>query len=251
MNININFKYLNVLVFAVWCMPSWGSEPCPQNNADIVGIAVEGDDGQFLYCERYFQLDDTRWRVEYSRGDKLIVQKNIDYLLGGQAPLVEQKDYRTGELRKVSLSEDQLQWRVAYRLNTGATAESKDVVKEGAQVIDAGFDSFVRQQWDVIDKGGAVVFDFLSIPHLKSIALRASRVDNKKCGSFNVEVEGGVCISVAANSRLLRFFVDPLTLLYDAQQRLIVFNGVVNVQSADAKSQTATISYRYKSDDMR
>lgn len=248
---NFNFKYLNALAFAFFCMPSWGSEPCPQNNADIVGIAVAGDDGKFLYCERYFQLDNTHWRVEYSRGDELIVQKSLDYLLGGQAPLVEQKDYRTGELRKVSLSEDESQWRIAYRLNAAEKEESKGVVKEGAQVIDAGFDFFVRQQWDIIYKGEAVVFDFLSIPHLKSIALRARRVDIEKCGSFNVEVEGGVCITVAANSRLLRFFVDPLTLLYDAQQRLIVFNGAVNIQGSDAKSQTATISYRYKSVEAR
>lgn len=242
------FKYLIVLFFPLLSVPSWGAELCSQNDADIVGVAVGADEDDFLYCERYFQLDDTHWRVEYSSGGEIVVEKTLDYLLGEQAPLVVQQDNRTGEVRAVGVSEDLLQWRVAYRLNSGEAEESKSIAKAGVQVIDAGFDSFVRQQWDSIYKGEAVVFDFLSIPHLKSIALRASRVDIEKCETFNVKVEGGVCIRVAANSRLLRFFVDPLTLLYDAQHRLMVFNGAVNIKGADAKSQTATISYRYKSD---
>ena len=231
-------------------MPLWVlAEPlCRDDNASIVGAALNEKTQKLLYCERYYQLDESHWRVDYHAGKKLIVQKTLDYSLGLESPLVVQEDLRSGELRVVTVSDDLARWRVQYRANVDDEKEVADISRGSDQVVDAGFDAFVRQKWGDVIADSAIVFNFLSIPHLRSIPLRAKRVDISGCDILNVQIQDGICIRVEANNRLLRFFVDRLTLLYDPQKRLRAFNGPVNIQSDTAKTQKATIVYQYKVD---
>ena len=222
------------------------AEPlCSDDNASIVGAALDEKTQEFLYCERYYQLDESHWRVDYHDGNKLIVQKTLDYSLGLASPMVVQKDLRSGELRVVAVSDGLTHWQVKYRANTDEEKEVADVSRGSDQVVDAGFDAFVRQKWDDVIADSAIVFNFLSIPHLRTIPLRATRIDMAGCEALNVQIEDGICIRVEANNRLLRFFVDRLTLLYDSKKRLRAFNGPVNIQSDAAKTQKATIVYQY------
>ncbi|HEY7774067.1 MAG TPA: hypothetical protein VIC26_12860 [Marinagarivorans sp.] len=235
-------------VSSVLAAPSYAqASACDQILGDIVGVALDAKTGELLYCEQHKQIDALNWRVEYSVNGQVIAEKTLDYSRAEISPQVKQSDYRTGELREVTEHADQ--WLVSYRPDRDARTQTKALSQEGVQVIDAGFDFFVRQQWRQLAAGETVVFDFISVPHLKAIALRAKKVSMDNCKSFAVsaEINTPQCISVEANSGLLRLFVDRLVLLYDEQQRLRGFKGAVNIQNSAQDTQDAIIYYRYPS----
>lgn len=237
----------------------------PKSNAElkIIGEAFNAD-GEFLYCEYHskvhgsafdstltlntkssHQNSDDLWLVEYTnhQSDKLIAQKHITYKtfdIESFAPEVEQIDFRTSELRRSVYDGDNI--AMSYQEDKSKALESKSIPKEPLPVIDAGFDNFVRAKWQSLVDGEPVVFDFASVPHLRVIPLRAIKKSLGDCAAHN---DAFLCLHVQANNRFLRFFVGELALVYDERKQLRVFEGAVNIQDDNAKSQKAIITYSY------
>lgn len=235
---------------------SLAQEVCPKPEAalkndmqlKIIGVA-RGYKGEFLYCEYHYHVitpDSAReWLVEYTRpeADVIIAKKTLTYRAfdeGLIAPAVDQIDYRTGELRRAIYTDEAIEF--SYRESKEENTKTQKISRQLLPVVDAGFDHFVRLNWQKLAAGSPVVFEFGSIAHLRSIELRAIKKPLTECDAGD---SGFLCLHVQANNRFLRFFVGELALVYDEQRRLKLFKGAVNLQGDNAKSLKAVINYSY------
>jgi hypothetical protein len=187
----------------------------PGQSPDIVGEAVDPDTGETLYLEQHYCTDDAlRCSVYYLRpNDELIASKQINYQPSLQAPELLFRDFRTD--RETTISP------------TG-----------GGQVVDAGFDNFVRLQWRELAGGEEVKFPFRMVGRDDPIAMRANRESDCETGRL--------CLQIRLDSWLLGSLIDPIELTYDERsRRLLRFEGISNLKNDKGRSQKVKILYRY------
>jgi hypothetical protein len=190
----------------------------PQPRPDIIGEARDPDTGKTLYLEHYYCSDDAlQCSVYYLRPNReLIASKELNYQPSLKAPVLTFRDFRL----------------------------DREVVIEqpaGDAVVDAGFDNFVRLQWQELAEGEEIKFPFRLVDREEPISMRASKT--------NACEDDKLCLEIELDSWLLGNFVDPIQLTYERDsQRLLRFEGISNLKNDKGRSQTVEIQYRYLED---
>jgi hypothetical protein len=193
------------------------SEPpaLPQPAPDIVGEATDPETGNMIYLEHYYCSEDAlQCSVFYLRPDReVIASKELDYTPSPKAPTLTFRDYRLG--KEISID------------STDSNA-----------VVDAGFDNFVRLQWQDLAQGEEIRFPFRLVNRKDPIKMRANKTRGCEAGKL--------CLEIALDSWLLGSFVDPIRLTYEeGSQRLRRFQGISNLRNDQGRPQTVEIRYRY------
>jgi len=204
------------LIWALLSLPVMGNE-----QPDIVGEASDPATGSLLYLEHYYCDEDAlACSVFYLRPDQsLIASKQINYQSNLQAPELVFKDYRDDRELKISPPQDP------------------------KLVFDAGFDNFVRQQWQPLADGEAIKFPFLVLDRANPIRMRAGQDPGVECENSQL------CLQVRLDSWLLGALIDPIELTYDRdEQRLRRFKGLSNLKTDSGDSQKVEIHYNYRDD---
>ncbi len=186
-------------------------EPAP----DVVGEATDPDTGRTVYFEHYYCSDDAlQCSVFYLRPNReVIARKELDYAPSPKAPALVFRDYRLD--REIAINDP----------DTNA-------------VIDAGFDNFVRLQWQDLAEGEEVRFPFRLLGREDPIKMRASKATGCE--------DGNLCLEIELDSWLLGNFVDPIQLTYEeGSQRLLRFQGISNLRNDQGRRQNVEILYQY------
>jgi len=221
-------------------------------NADIVGTALDKKTGKFLYCEyHFFDAENARSTVEYTDFQQtLIVKKELDYSDSLLSPNVRQTDFRHGEKRLVSSQTGKSGYLLQY-LGPNANSQNmqeKLINKTSSLVIDAGFDHFIRQQWEILVKGEPAKMSFAVLPSLRIVKLTTRLKKKTRCGGQLYDQQKYYCFYVNPSTSIVAWLVKPITLLYDkTSQQLLNYTGLVNITSDRGKSLRAVITYRYDS----
>lgn len=209
-----------------------------------IGLAREPQSGTLTYCEYYLPTENERTRVLYYSpqgfriAEKTLITSGAEQPRNNPRPEVLQNDYRLGEKREVRRRGER--WQMRYRRSGSSGWESVLVGQSAVDVIDAGFDAFVRKNWQVLAAGRGLEFNFASPVHGRAIALRARKAGCRSEGPDRV------CFRVDLAQPLLRFFAGDLYLEYSADsRRLQFFEGVVNLLDERGQNQRLQIDYRY------
>ena len=229
-------------VFFITCLEIQAAEPgqqyCQQADSvvDVLGIA-QSESGETLYCELHSDSDNGTQSVEYywPNGEK-IADKVYSNLSEPGLVHFTQWHYLHDEIRSVSLDGDL--FTVHFRRHDNATRKNKEFSLSEVDIIDAGFDDWVRAHWERLTNGEAMTVNFLSPPHLKTFKLKVSVSEN--CASDRY------CFRIAPASSLLRLFAPDINLEYNEQQQLVQFRGITNITDDKGKSYKATIHYFYE-----
>lgn len=249
---------------------------CPKRyNADVAGSCYH-DDKTPVYCEYHilnaplntahslseqgssdassYPLNTPQQRLTHViytdfTGD-VIADKVIDYSMSDIRPATRQRDLRFGEIRLAQPSaEKKEQWDVGYKASFKRSYKRKLLKEESIKVNDAGFDNFVRKNWDILVGDGAVTFGFLSIPHKRTVELTARKVPVARCASsmkVPLVENQTLCIGVSVSNMIFKLFASSLILSYDKETRqLQQFSGAVNILDSGKKTQNCSLSYRY------
>ena len=195
-------------------LPALGAS-LPEAEPDVIGEARDLATGTTLYLEQYYCSEDgLACSVFYLRpNEEVIASKEIDYSPSPRAPALTFRDFRADR---------------EIRIDAG----------DGEAVVDAGFDNFVRLQWQDLSEGEEVKFPFRIVDREKPIRMRASREESCEAGRL--------CLEIRLDSWLLGSLVDPIQLTYDeSSQRLLRFQGISNLKSDAGRSQKVDIRYRY------
>jgi hypothetical protein len=231
----------------------WGSQAlllCSHvfaQTLQIVGVAsalerTDGAPGKRLYEEIHTSDIEGRSRhVSYRVAGTEFASKTVDYSVSAVAPDFVQQDSRQGEM--IAARRD-LRGRVelGYRERAG-DKERWQVLETSPRplVIDAGFDNFVRQHWQVLAQGKAIDFDFAVPSRARAVHLVISLASAPDCGA--PQIADSRCFRVYAGNYLVRMFFPALYLLYDRGGELQRFKGLSNINDINGHGQQVRIDY--------
>ncbi|WP_078085807.1 hypothetical protein [Microbulbifer mangrovi] len=235
--------------------------------AAVIGRAqlVEpaGSAAQVRYCE-YFLVpqggpqtsgEASNIRVVYyapeGREGSKVAEKRITGVIDetgvllSTRPQIAQEDFRLGEVREVSRSETG--WRMRYRADRESGFTENTLPMDKLDVIDAGFDPYVRQHWHRLEAGETVQFQFASPVHGRSIKLRARAIPCAREAS-------DLCLRVELAQAFLRWIAGGgIDLEYSAgtdgkpgSARLTRFVGVTNLLDKAGEPQRLQLDYFYR-----
>jgi hypothetical protein len=229
------------LAAALW--PATVTQTCQPGQETLIAGIAKNTEGDFLYCEMVARSASDKLHIQYTRGNQLFATKELFYGHSVKMPDVLQTDSRSGEVRKANLVDNQL--ILQYQPNSHKKLAKVTLTASEAEVVDAGFDNYIREHWSEIDSGKIAHIDFASIAHLKVLPLRIRKQPLATCSHTPTE---GFCFVVEIDNSILRLLLGNIKLLYDTQHRLQKFEGVVNLNNDKEGNQKAIIHYYYQSD---
>lgn len=233
-----------LLSAAIW--PSSVTQDCkPLDNSIMVGVA-QTSSGAHVYCELVSQPATNSLEISYVFHDKPIAEKKINYQSNPAMPSIAQKDFRFGEIRQAALTNENVE--LHYQSSTQKKMGGAIIPIQKVDVIDAGFDNFVRDHWEELQSGKTLSVNFASMAHLKTLPLRISAQPLEKCINKAEKNASLFCFFVEIDNAILRMLLGNIKLTYDQQHRLHEFNGIVNILGEDQENQKAVIRYFYSSD---
>ncbi|WP_288130139.1 hypothetical protein [Microbulbifer sp.] len=231
--------------------PDWVADEAVAIGRAVPAKKVPPGNKAIQYCEYFVPQGADAVRVLYfdSQGEK-IAEKRLAKATGSDAssvaddslPEVNQKDFRLGEVREVGRSENG--WTFRYRKNHDSQWRETTVGIQDLDVIDAGFDPYVREHWSQLSRGQEVAFGFASPVHGRVIRLRARSVSCQRAD----HARNHLCVKVDLAQPWLRWLAGDIYLVYSSDdRRLRYFDGVVNILDAGGDSQPLQIEYFYPS----
>jgi hypothetical protein len=233
-----------LIAAATW--PIMVTENCdPKVDTTIVGIA-KNESGKVLYCEIASKIDSSSLKINYVNAGQVFAEKSLFFSASPFLPSVLQKDSRSGELRQADVLNQNIE--LSYQPNSRKKMGKAVIPLQNANIVDAGFDNFIRANWENLQAGKTLGVNFASIAHLKTLPLRVSAQPIEKCLIRQHEVSPLTCFFVEIDNSLLRMILGNIKITYDQHRRLYEFNGVVNIEDEKQKNQKAIIRYFYKED---
>lgn len=157
-------------------------------------------------------------------------RKRVDYSDSAQAPEFSLEDARSGYgegLRRNRGSET-----VWVRPGAGEAERSASLDEAAGLVADAGFDEFIRGNWQALVAGQSVPLRFAVPSRLQTLGFRVSRqgsgeFDGQAAERFRLRLGG-----------LLGWITPHIDVAYDRDsKRLLRFEGLSNLRSDDGQSQ--------------
>ena len=239
----------NCILGVLFCFASQAAVACvnpelSQRDYHAIGV-VKNTDGEVVYQEHHsHKADDTggESQVEYkSPDDKLIAQKTINYNCRASAPnYTLTMNQRDGWV-------EQVKWQSQSLVITQPDGKKIiEAVDSSSLVIDAGFDNFVFENWQVLTSGNQMDIDFLHVPGNRVFELVI------KLDTDNPDADASDKVSyfkITPKNKLFRLFTDPIYLGYNRQtKRLDYYSGPTNLRGEIKgleNSKQIAIKYRY------
>jgi hypothetical protein len=200
------------------------------------------DSDELLYVERHFE----RWQdgrlalraVTYEDADgNLIAEKQVRYGDEAATPSFEMIDLRTGLVESAQVGQEQVE---LFSGLPADEADAKSVALPKTPVIDAGFDAFMRENFETIARGERLEFDFAVPAHGRFI-----RFQLEPQGELVFNGSKAIRVTMKPANVLLRLLVDPIDLTYSVEGRLLQFKGISNVVDREGDRYKARIVFDY------
>ncbi|MDP4546267.1 hypothetical protein [Marinobacter sp. MDS2] len=231
--------------WAMICAILLTSGPTAAETFEFTGTAESVDTQSQLYEERHqvtgicsdagFQpLEHT---VSYHKGpdDRRFAVKTLEYGKHPSRPSVvfRQPDFDESlEIRFTDSNQLTIDWQPPSE-----NRKRFQVIYSNRLVIDAGFDQFVRANWQAVTAGESLPFRFLaptSGDHYGFVLEPAP----------DAAIDADVVIQIRPTSVVLRFLVDPIILGYNQNGALTHYQGLTNIRANQETNHTALIRYR-------
>ncbi|MEM9305595.1 MAG: hypothetical protein AAGE01_26025 [Pseudomonadota bacterium] len=212
-----------------------------QANTRYVGYAYDLETGKLVYTETHLEAptgdDDVTLKTTYRDGDGAAFAEREARFDGFEStPDFELTDRRFG------YTEGVVEQAAGFRVYTKEDGEDEeDMIEAGRRplVIDAGFDRFIRMEWDSLQAGDFARFDFVNCDRLSLIALRLSKKESRM-----TEFGAVTDFEMEPNNWLIRLLVDPIIITYrDTDKTLLEYKGLSNVKNASGKNYVVRIFF--------
>ncbi len=218
--------------------------PLLASTLHYVGTAVEPDDDAIVYTEAYTERFNatgnlTATTVDYRHRDgSPLASKALDYTRHPYAPAFDFHNQATGYRESVSwLSDGRV--RLSHQ-DPGKSPQEKILQIPEPAVADAGFNQYIRDHLPQLKSGQTLRFHFLNPARLDWFVFTARTI----AADSNT-----LTVKVAPGSRVLRWLVSPIELVYsEADGRLLEYRGLTNISLKDGNTVSAHIRYDYQDD---
>lgn len=210
-------------------------------DATFEGFARELDSEKLLYVESHFvwgagAADESRIVLyRCPRDGRPFARKELSYTQARTAPSFDFEDARSGFAEGLGRGTGAT---VAYA-RAGVNEPRRDAaIADPKLVADAGFDEFVRINWDSLQRGTALDAPFLVPSLLDSVDFKVRR---KSGASVDGAAASVIRLSVAGP---LGWFLSDIDVTYrNADRQLLRYRGVTSIRGADGKMLSARIDF--------
>lgn len=216
-----------------------------------IGTAWTPDKSAVLYYEYHFAENpdlQLSTRVQYRRADgSVFAEKTIDYSRSLTAPDIQHIDYRSTARISTKMTDDTrvAMIRVGFQAHDSPRYREELLAHRESVVVDAGFDPFVRKNWESLITGESVTAGMLVPSRLDTVRVSLTKTDASDCDQTETQVYCFV-IRPAGLLRAVGWLVDPIYIGYDQQsQRLKVFDGISNLRDDNGDPQNVLITFEY------
>ena len=210
----------------------------------VVGEATGLQSGQSLYKEVHCGVaNELVSDIYYQSGDgALIAHKTLDYGSGRTTPSFVQTYASNQEKAKVKLDQGSLVMSMTARDGEESNRQYQlSALGETPVVIDAGFDFFIRDNWQKLVSGNVKYFQFPLVSRAQLISLR---VKKSLC---QYETSTDQCFSLEPSNWLFRMLASPIELGYDSTlMRLNRYRGLSNINDDNGDGLVVDIKYQYQ-----
>ncbi len=211
----------------------------------VTGKAFEPGGSTLLYIEEHYKVGDTLHKVVYLDADRaLVAEKLIDYSTSAYAPDVKVDDYRVKRATAIEHGTDVC--KVTITNLEDSTANNTATFKpDKHDVVDAGFDNYVRSHWDALSQGQTVKFRFMLPLRDSTIGLKLKPRQCEQGDGTNLD--RAICLRISPANWLVSALAAPIDLVYERDtQRLLRFVGQGQLPDADGKSMEVDLRYEYQ-----
>jgi hypothetical protein len=174
--------------------------------------------------------------VEYRKPDSqsAFATKTLDYQAGLLLPEMTFRQPDFDEVMEVAIDNDQLS--IDWTTPSG-DRETFELTMPDRLVIDAGFDHFIRTNWEALTGGDSASFRFLGPTRGDHYGFVAEPADAE---AFEADHE----FRIRPDGLVTRFLVDPIYLGYNDEGFLTDFSGLTNIRKNRDRNFTAHIRYQ-------
>lgn len=216
-----------------------------------IGTAWTPDKSAVLYYEYHFAENpdlQLSTRVQYRRADgSVFAEKTIDYSRSLTAPDIEHIDYRNTARISTEMTDDTraAMIRVGFQAHDSPRYREELLAHRDSVVVDAGFDPFVRKNWESLITGESVTAGMLVPSRLDTVRVSLTKTDASDCDQAEANVYCFV-IRPAGMLRAVSWLVDPIYIGYEQQSKqLKVFDGISNLRDDNGDPQNVVITFEY------
>ena len=205
----------------------------------FTGYARHPDTGALLYVETHAvknagSAGEQRVVLYRTSPDAIpFARKHLVYGAARSRPGLEFEDKRSG-FAESFIARDS---RVSARRGDGADTRSKPVTDRNL-VVDAGFDEFVRENWQALQRGDALIAPFLVPSRLTTYDFKVRKISSER-------IDGGDASVIRLSlSGALGWILPDLDVAYrDSDRRLLRYRGLTNIRDATGKLLEARIDF--------
>lgn len=215
----LTFKFMLVLI-------SLFSASSLASVTHSIGIArsVETDAIQYVEHHQYFE-DGSHVARYFDPNLQLLLEKRLAYTGLPQHPEIEQSDFLTQKQVSISVQDaaiTMIETRADQEIKKAEFTLSPDII------IDAGFDSYIRSNWDSFVPSDRYNFK-LAVAGQKNLLGITLQQQESQATRF----------VISPQNWLVRLIVPEIELTYDDNRRLDTYRGPANIKLKGAKRDVA------------
>ena len=205
----------------------------------VVGNAYD-QNGQLVYKETLVYTPDENGGqliTRYTRPDnKQLASKIVSFSNSLTAPGFSVTDLVSGEKEGVEWQDNGEVIR-SYQGDNNAMLK----IPEGPKIFDAGFDNFVKLNWDALMQGKRLKVNYLFARDNKFLKLRIQKSPSPQNKLIKAD-QNQVFFKISANNLLFRMLSNPLFVGYDIHSRsLRYYSGPSNLPMMKDKKQVLIV----------
>lgn len=215
-----------------------------ETDGRVIGEARDLKSDEFLYREIYCAngKPDEMEVIYRNDEDRVIARKMLDYSSGPTTPSFVQQNFYSSEVIEVDLKAGKVTMSVLDAADS-EPKKSSSTQTDGTipVVIDAGFDEYIRSNWDSLIAGEKQSFLF---PFAERDQLIELRIKKAAC---SYQSENHQCFKLELSNWFVRMLVSPIELGYDPElQRLMRYRGLSNIGDGKGNGSVVDIRYDYR-----
>lgn len=211
---------------------------------ESIGDAFDLNTDALLYSETHCVGSGLEREVFYRDAEQqLIADKILRYEGSPTAPSVLSRNYYSREVISIESAPLSITMSTRNMAESDPEAVETVVVKPKpnmAVVIDAGFDNYVKSNWDKLVNSESLKFQF---PIASREILVELKINLKDC-SYKTKTD--TCFRLEIDNWFLRLLSDPIELGYDTSlRRLSRYRGLSNIGDGAGEGLVVDLRYRY------
>ena len=208
----------------------------------FTGYARSLDTGELLYVESHVVTDggsprETRVVLYQCAVDSApFARKQLEYSGRRTSPAFTFEDARSGFAE--GFERDAHRLTVFERAGSQAPLRREAISPTRTLVVDAGFDEFVREQWEPLERGASSRVPFLVPSLLESVDFRV-----RKVAEVTIDGESASVIRLSLAGALGWFLPDIDVTYRNRDRRLMRYRGLTNIRDAGGELLKAQIDF--------